>query len=1106
MTDAAGHFSGETAQVGNGRDGGKDVRTTGQDTAAGSNPAAKDPLYSGQKPQLRNQRTAKRSSEPAAIKPRHKSSDNSSNAIASSERMEHAILDHRIRGVLHSTPTSVAGALIGLCLAIAFLWGGSVDQNALIVWFFTGVGITVFRLLLLHQVPHVDSRDATAPDRDFIERRRAWLRRFAACAMVEGLWWMLPVCALFLGATSNEVMMVAILVIGLSAGAAASYSVYAPAAYFFTLPSQIALCAFFVSGLTTQHLMLAVLVVAYVAVLARIIHGFARVRLSMVRVGTDAKAARDELRIIADNSWAMENWVGPSGRLRWASPSSEALTGYTPEELCAMDDFPVQIVHPDDRPHILEGFRRAQTSQSLSDAEFRLVRKDGSTLWCAVVSTPAEDASGNRVGFRASVRDISENKKLQQNIEEARSRLLTIANYSYSWEIWMTPEAKPLWISPSVERITGYTPEECYAMDDYPYPLVHEDDRGWMRKAAAEGGRLQENRSFEFRVRRKDGGVRWCMLNSNPAYDEAGKMVGVRASMADITEMKQLQGELKKTAEDLSIIADYSYAWELWWSPDNEILWQNPAVTKITGYTPEEYLALDDPMSIIIDEDRALSDRHRADRDRNEKLRTYQCRIRRKDGEIRWIQVEAQPALDRDGNSVGMRTSIRDITDLKNLEAEREKAAAELKIIADYSYAWEMWWSPEGEVLWVNPAVEQVSGYTADEFMALDDPMSLVLEEDRDAANHSRKGRENDESLRDYQCRIRRKDGEVRWVQVQAAPAYDNKGAQVGFRSSIRDITRLKALESELRQQADELRIITEFSQAWELWFDTDGSLRWVSPSVEAITGYSRQECHMADLFPLPLVHDDDRARMARALAAAVNTPTTQEVEFRIVRKDGEVIWCGCESRPAFGSDGEPMGFRASVRDITRQKTLQDELERIATTDSLTGINNRRQFFNLGETELYRAVRYGKDLSIAMIDIDHFKKINDTFGHNIGDECLKAIADCIGGSIRRSDIFARLGGEEFVIMMTETSLENAAALMDRLREKISRIRVPLDEGTCRFTASIGVAGYKPDITELTDLLHLADEALYESKDGGRNRVTVALADGGRSLAAEMALT
>ncbi len=171
-----------------------------------------------------------------------------------------------------------------------------------------------------------------------------------------------------------------------------------------------------------------------------------------------------------------------------------------------------------------------------------------------------------------------------------------------------------------------------------------------------------------------------------------------------------------------------------------------------------------------------------------------------------------------------------------------------------------------------------------------------------------------------------------------------------------------------------------------------------------------------------------------------------------------------------------------------RNAELIRELERQVARDALTGVANRRRFMDVGKAELQRAVRYRHPLALLMLDIDHFKPINDTHGHLAGDEVLKAVAAACGEVVRTGDLLARLGGEEFAVILPETDLAHALRAAERLRETVAKLRCELQDGVVSPTISIGVAMLAGPGETLSSLLRRADHAMYAAKAQGRNRV------------------
>lgn len=198
--------------------------------------------------------------------------------------------------------------------------------------------------------------------------------------------------------------------------------------------------------------------------------------------------------------------------------------------------------------------------------------------------------------------------------------------------------------------------------------------------------------------------------------------------------------------------------------------------------------------------------------------------------------------------------------------------------------------------------------------------------------------------------------------------------------------------------------------------------------------------------------------------------------------------------------DLSPETFRRALHFVLarfeherKRLQLEAELQQMARIDELTTLYNRRYLLERLAQEMLRARRYGSPLSLLMLDVDHFKRINDTYGHLVGDTVLATIATVLRRTIRATDIPGRYGGEEFCLILTETKLDGAQLMAERLRERIAAEVLPLAEGAAlQVTCSIGAALLPSNLTRPLDFLELADRALYQAKATGRNRVVVAI--------------
>jgi diguanylate cyclase (GGDEF)-like protein/PAS domain S-box-containing protein len=221
---------------------------------------------------------------------------------------------------------------------------------------------------------------------------------------------------------------------------------------------------------------------------------------------------------------------------------------------------------------------------------------------------------------------------------------------------------------------------------------------------------------------------------------------------------------------------------------------------------------------------------------------------------------------------------------------------------------------------------------------------------------------------------------------------------------------------------------------------------------------------------------------------------------IRMLKKDGSATWMENRARLVRDSaTGEVVEFVVVMRDISERKRLEERLFALAFTDSLTGLPNRRAFDEALEREWKRALRDGSQISLLLLDVDHFKELNDQFGHPVGDDCLRIITAVVSQAMRTTDVIARYGGEEIAIILPSTDTKGAVDAAERVQSAIAALRIAHEgnpEGGGWASASIGVAtarGRDSGTMRMPEgLLLAADNALYKAKEGGRNRVAKAL--------------
>ena len=315
-----------------------------------------------------------------------------------------------------------------------------------------------------------------------------------------------------------------------------------------------------------------------------------------------------------------------------------------------------------------------------------------------------------------------------------------------------------------------------------------------------------------------------------------------------------------------------------------------------------------------------------------------------------------------------------------------------------------------------------------------------------------------------------------------------------GFVSIYTDMTERKRAEEEVRRTASFLQAVLDHLPFGMMVVDKAIRCRYWNRQSEALfdlpSGFVHQGIPMEEVLRQiarngiygPGEIEDHVSRRLKIIGGL------QAHAFELTRPDGRSL--RIMGAPVL-IEGEPEGLVLLQEDITERKNYQATLERLATTDHLTGLLNRRAFLDATEKEIRRAHRYGQPLALIMLDVDHFKRINDSHGHPAGDEVLRRIAATCRGMLRDGDLMGRLGGEEFAITLVQPPLQVATAVAERLRKAVSELGIEFGDERLAVTISLGIAEIGEDTASLDHLISKADACLYTAKREGRNRACVA---------------
>ncbi len=308
--------------------------------------------------------------------------------------------------------------------------------------------------------------------------------------------------------------------------------------------------------------------------------------------------------------------------------------------------------------------------------------------------------------------------------------------------------------------------------------------------------------------------------------------------------------------------------------------------------------------------------------------------------------------------------------------------------------------------------------------------------------------------------------------------------------SVIKDITELKLLENRLRDSEETHRLLADNATDVIWTMDLSGKFTYISPSVEKLRGFTVEEVKSQS--KEELVCKESVIYLEQGLKDAIYS-VENKLPFKVFRgdveqpcKDGTTVWTDLTVSGIYDKDNNFLGMLGVSRDITERKRMEEEIRLLTEVDRLTQLFNRLKLDSVIKYEIERTKRSLSPLSIILMDIDHFKLVNDNFGHIVGDEVLKEVAKIIKESIRKVDTAGRWGGEEFMIVLPDSDLDVGRILAEKIRTKIESNDF---SKVGRLTASFGVAEFKDGISEI-EFVNRADNAMYQAKNQGRNKVCV----------------
>ena len=589
---------------------------------------------------------------------------------------------------------------------------------------------------------------------------------------------------------------------------------------------------------------------------------------------------------------------------------------------------------------------------------------------------------------------------------------------------------------------------EPLALDDYAYP--HEI--------------IQEERRYDIRAVKVDDALSF--------------------TWRDVTERHRAREALAASENRYRLLAENASDVVVQSSTDGTIEWVSGSVVPLLGLQPAdlidrsilEYLHPADLAAVVAAQERLADD---------EPLRS-EVRVRRVDGDYRWVALGVQLLLDESGLVIGQVSSLRDIHDQYRASEALAESEELFRTAMDHSAVGMCLVAPDGGFMRVNAALCRMLGRSPAELMAatwqeLTHPDDI--DKDQGLADEVLAGKRDTYRLRK---RFLRPDGEVVWGDLSVACVRHPDGSVRHFISQIVDVTEMHRQSAQLAASEEKFRLLAENATDAVL-HGRDGIMVWLSPSLTNVLGWAPDDW-VGRRFE-EFTHPDDVA-IAQACRGDVESGNTLAMRLRLRDSSGDFHWAEVHASPFVGRDGVTDGVGASFRVIDEQVQAETILEDRARYDELTGVLNRTEMFERLRLLLGQQPRTGHDIAVAFCDVDDFKEINDTHGHQMGDHVLRTIADELRALLRQEDLIARIGGDEILLVLTGVHGLDGAVLL--ARKVLDRVSQPHSYRDIAYAPklSIGLTLLHRD-EQPDDVIARADRAMYAAKKAGGNRIVTA---------------
>lgn len=632
------------------------------------------------------------------------------------------------------------------------------------------------------------------------------------------------------------------------------------------------------------------------------------------------------------------------------------------------------------------------------------------------------------------------------------------------------------------ENVLGYPIKELLTINFFD--LIHPDD---MNSTLNSVNTLKNNMNvlnFVNRYKTADNTYKYIEWNAHPIRNK------LYCAARDITEQINKETNLKKSEENYRLVLETAHE-GIFIIQNDKFVFINPMVECITGYSQQELFEIE-VFSLVHTDDLDNALLTYSPDDNEDYIKPYQFRIKTKTNEIKWLEISATE-FEWNGEKAAL-CFLSDITKKKEAEdalkfsESRKKTIMDsmndLLIILDLNFVFKEFYTSDIKKLYLIPEKFLEKKFTN---VLFPEPAYSIIFNALLELKNTGKPQEVEYSLK--------MAGKDFWFDASITFVNHEQAAKE-ILVVIRDITRIKNSEEEVKKERERLKNIIDGTNigTWE-WNVQTGEIIFNARWAEII-GYTLNELEPISIETCTkYFHPHDLAKSFEIMNKHFSGDLpSYEFEFRMKHKNGTWIWVLDRGKVlSWTADGKPLLMFGTHMDITERKTSEEKIIELSIRDPLTNIYNRRYIFDRLNEIKAKFERQSEHFSIAIIDIDFFKNVNDTYGHLAGDFVLQEFTKIIGKNIRPFDLLGRYGGEEFIIIMINCTKVLACKKIDYLLKKIRKTKFLYNNQSINFTFSCGISDsqdYDFSTMSLDKLIDNADKRLYLAKAHGRNRIFI----------------